>query len=90
MHFYDDAVPLASTATFEPPHAPVSDYRKIQAALGLQRTLVVQPTGDGFDNSCTLAGMAALGEVARGIGVVPPDTDEVELRRAALGGGGLQ
>ena len=49
--------------------------------MGLQRTVVVQPTGYGFDNSCTLAGTAALGADARGIGVVPPDMDEVELQR---------
>ena len=41
IHIYEDGVPLAPTATFKPPHAPLSAYRKVQEALGLER--VVQP-----------------------------------------------
>ena len=81
MHVYEDRFALAPTATFKPPHAPVSEYRKVQAALGLQRMVVVQPTGYGFDNTCTLEAMAALGAAARGIVVIRPDASEAELRR---------
>jgi D-galactarolactone isomerase len=31
VHAYDDAYPLAPTATFKPPHAPMADYAKVQA-----------------------------------------------------------
>jgi D-galactarolactone isomerase len=81
MHVYEDRFAIAPTATFKPPHAPVSEYRKVQAALGLQRMVVVQPTGYGFDNTCTLEAMVALGAAARGIVVIRPDTSEAELRR---------
>ena len=36
MHVYEDRFALAPTATFKPPHAPDSEYHKVQAALGLQ------------------------------------------------------
>jgi len=74
LHVYDDAYPLAPTATFRPPHAPVADYQAVQQHLGLARAVVVQPTGYGFDNRCTLAAIAALGPDARGIAVVATDT----------------
>lgn len=81
MHVYEDSYPLAPTATFKPPHAPASAYREVQRALGLSRVVVIQPTGYGFDNRCTLAGIAALGPEARGIAVVPPDVPDAELQR---------
>ncbi|WP_250510889.1 amidohydrolase family protein [Caballeronia sp. GACF4] len=81
LHVYDDAYPLAPSATFRPPSAPASAYREVQRALGLSRAIVVQPTGYGFDNRCTLAAIEQLGEGARGIAVVPPDVDDAELQR---------
>jgi len=91
MHIYEDRFALAPTATFKPPHAPASEYRKVQAALGLQRMVVVQPTGYGFDNTCTLEAMAAFGPAARGIVVIRPDTGEAELQRLhALGARGVR
>lgn len=91
MHVYEERFALAPTATFKPPHAPVSAYLKVQAALGLQRMVVVQPTGYGFDNRCTLEAMAAFGACARGIVVIPPDTPMAELQRLhALGVRGVR
>jgi len=81
MHIYDDRFPLAPTATFKPTNAPASAYRKVQRELGIERAVVVQPTGYGFDNRCTLEGMAELGPGTRGIAVVPPDVADAELRR---------
>ncbi len=31
IHAYDEAYPLAPTATFNPPHAPMNDYAQVQA-----------------------------------------------------------
>jgi D-galactarolactone isomerase len=81
MHIYDDRFPLAPTATFKPPNAPASAYRKVQQDLGITRAIVVQPTGYGFDNRCTLEGIAQLGSDARGVAVVPPDVTGAELER---------
>jgi D-galactarolactone isomerase len=80
MHVYEDAYPLAPTATFKPPHAPASAYRAVQRELGLARTVVIQPTGYGLDNRCTMAAVAALGPEARAVVVVAPDVAPAELR----------
>lgn len=82
LHVFEDGYPLARTATFTPPHAPASAYRAVQRALGLQRAVVVQPTGYGFDNRCTLAAIEQLGiDATRGIAVVPPGVPQAELQR---------
>ncbi len=81
IHVYEDGYELAPTATFTPPHAPASAYREQQRELGTERVLVVQPTGYGFDNRCTLAAIEALGPGARGIAVVKPDTSQLGLDR---------
>src|SRR6266849_4994587 len=71
MHFYDKKYPLAPTAASAPPDdGSVATYRGLQRRIGIARTVVVQPTAYGKDNSCTLDGMAALGRNARGVAVV--------------------
>lgn len=81
MHFYGprDRYPLAPTCPVEPPTGSVSDYREIQARLGLERVVIVQPTAYGFDNRCQLDAMAALGDCARGVVVVGPEAEDAEL-----------
>ncbi|WP_176041311.1 amidohydrolase family protein [Burkholderia stabilis] len=86
IHIYDDAYPLAPTATFRPPRAPVAAYRRVQQALGLARVVVVQPTGYGFDNRCTLDALAAFGPCARGVATLPVDVPDVELERLHAAG----
>lgn len=86
MHVYDDRFELAPTATFRPPHAPTADYLAMRSRIGIARTVVVQPTGYGFDNACTLEAMAAMGGSARGIAVVPPDVKDAELERLTKAG----
>jgi D-galactarolactone isomerase len=88
MHIYEDRFPLAPTATFKPPHAPVSEYRKVQRDLGISQAIVVQPTAYGFDNRCTLEAIAQLGPDARGIAIVRPDVTDAELER--LTGAGIR
>ncbi len=86
VHVYEPGFPLAPTATFQPPHAPVSAYREVQKALGLERVVLVQPTGYGFDNRCLLEGLAQLGAGARGVVVVPTWVDDDELARLHASG----
>lgn len=66
------AIPLRATATM---------YREVQAALGLQRVVVVQANMFGSDNRGMLAAMAELGAQARGVAVIEPDVDDAELQR---------
>src|SRR5262245_39492542 len=86
MHIYDSRYPTAKTAAFTPPDASVDDYRKVRARLGIERTVVVQPSTYGTDNRCTLAAMAALGDSARGIAVVDQTVTDAELDRLTKAG----
>lgn len=86
MHIYEERFKLVPTATFKPPHAPVADYLAMRKRLGVARTIVVQPSGYGADNSCTLEAMAALGASARGIAVVEAGVGDAELDRLTKAG----
>ena len=87
MHIYESGFPTAPSATFTPPDAPVADYLKVRARLGITRTVVVQPSTYGTDNRCTLAAIAALGDSARGIAVVDQSVTDAELERLVEIGG---
>lgn len=91
VHIYEPGYALAPTATFTPPDAPLSAYRAVQQALHLRRAVIVQPTGYGFDNACTLAAVAGLGEDARAVVVVQPGVSDAELERLhATGARGIR
>jgi D-galactarolactone isomerase len=88
MHFYGpyDRFPLAPTSPSSPPPALVADYRKLQARLGLERVVVVQPAGYATDNRCTMAAVAEIGDAARAVVVVDAEAPETELQALADGG----
>ncbi len=88
MHFYGprERYPLAPTCPVEPPAGSVSDYRRIQSRLGLERVVAVQPTAYGFDNRCQLDAMAALGDCARGVVVVGAAVEDAELESLTAAG----
>jgi len=86
IHVYEPGYPLAPTATFEPPPAPLSAYQQVQRRLGLSRAVVVQPTGYSFDNRCTLDTLARLGAGARGVAVIDPSVGEETLLQCHAAG----
>ena len=86
MHIYDRRYPTAPTALLTPPDAGVAVYREMCRRLGIERTVVVQPTTYGRDNRCTLDAIAALGANARGIAVVDEGVTDVELDRLTRAG----
>jgi D-galactarolactone isomerase len=86
MHVFDGRFPLAANARRQESDAPVSEYRKVQSRLGLERVVVVQPTAYGKDNRCTVAAIAELGEGARGIAVVDDSVSDAELERLTAAG----
>jgi D-galactarolactone isomerase len=81
MHIFESRFPLAPTATVVPPEAPVAEYLKVRHRLGLSRCVIVQPSGYGTNNRCTLEAIAAMGESARGIAVVNESVSDQELQR---------
>jgi D-galactarolactone isomerase len=88
IHFYDSKYPLAPTALGPGPTANAASYRsEMMEPLGIERTVIVQPTAYGTDNSATLDGIAALGlSVARGIAVVDDKVTDTELEALTRGG----
>ena len=66
--------------------APVATYRQMAASLGIARNVIVQPSGYGFDNACTLDALATMGPQARAIVVIPPASPQAELQRLHAAG----
>ncbi len=85
MHFYDSKMPSAP-GTFLPGDFGVAGYRAVQARLGLERVIVVQPNAYADDNRVTLSSLRDLGKDARGVAVVKPDVKDSELERLTKGG----
>jgi len=76
----DDRAPASHDAT-------VAQYRQIQALLGTQRAVVIQPRPYGTDHRVMLDAIARMGLAnARGVGVVHPDVSERELTLLHEGG----
>jgi D-galactarolactone isomerase len=91
MHFYDKRYPIAPTAKILAPDALVPEYMKMRQRLGIERTIVVQPSAYGSDNRCTMDAVAAIGPSARAVVVVEPDVSDAELERLTkLGARGLR
>ena len=87
MHFYDSKYAMVPTAVVRPPDASVEMYRELKSKLGIDRTVVVQPSSYGKDNRCTLESIERLGiDKARGIAVVDTSVTDAELERLTRGG----
>ena len=80
MHIYEKKYPVAPNAIMSPPDGPMVKYMRVKERLGLQRTVVVQPTTYGTDNRCTLEAIATLGENARGVVAVNNSVSDDELQ----------
>ncbi|MFO1349580.1 MAG: amidohydrolase family protein [Gammaproteobacteria bacterium] len=89
MHVYGpaDRYPVAPTNAIPvPAQATIADYRKAMTRVGIQRAVIVQPSAYGTDNRCTLDGMKALGDNARGVAVVDTTVTDAELARLTQAG----
>ena len=73
--------PLVETKTLLPGEAVLEDFLALRERLGLDRCVVVQPSFFGTDNGCTLAAVARMGDSARAVVVIDPETSDEELRR---------
>jgi len=81
MHIYHHRYPTAATAVVKPADAVVPDYLAMRKRIGVDRTVVVQPSAYGLDNTCTVDAMAEIGPSARGIAVCNEQTPDAELQR---------
>jgi predicted TIM-barrel fold metal-dependent hydrolase len=87
-HVFGPAAPFPFVAErgYTPPDSPLEDYLRLQDALGLERTVIVQPSVYGNDHRCTEDAIRRLGANARGIAVVPATIDQRELARLDAAG----
>lgn len=81
MHVFGplDRYPPAAQRGYTPAPAPLARYRAMATALGLQRTVLVQPSAYGTDNACMLDALRILPEALRGIAVIDETTPESAL-----------
>lgn len=79
VHIYDQRYPISPLTVLKPPDASLEQYREVQAALGLGRVVLVQPTTYGLDNRCQLAAVAQLGDTARAVVVIDDSATDAQL-----------
>jgi predicted TIM-barrel fold metal-dependent hydrolase len=82
-HIYGpfDRFPLPDDRSFTPNEAPETALRHLHDHLGIDRAVIVQSTGHGFDHRPLLAALATGAGRYRGVALVKPSTDPGELRR---------
>ncbi|BEP64411.1 amidohydrolase family protein (plasmid) [Variovorax sp. V213] len=75
VHVFDPGrFPLAASRTYTPGIATVTDLQAMQARLGVERVVLVQPSCYGTDNGAVLDAIARIGQAhARGIAVLDFD-----------------
>jgi predicted TIM-barrel fold metal-dependent hydrolase len=71
---------------YTPPPATVADLRAFHQAIGVPRTVFVQPSVYGTDNRCLLDGLQQLGKNARGMAVIDRTFTAPQLDDLAAGG----
>ena len=81
MHIYEPGYALRAEAAHASQPSTLNHYREVRKKLGLTRTVIVQPSGYGTDNTCTLEAMAKLGDAARGVAIVDPEAPDAEIER---------
>jgi len=81
VHIFGDPqrFPFFSGRVYTPETASVAELRALHQALHISRTVIVQPSVYGTDNSCTLDALKQLGTVVRGVAVIDASTPDAAL-----------
>lgn len=81
VHVYGpaDRYPVAPTRAFDVPEALPSSLRRLHDILGIDRLVLVQPSGYGTDNRRHLDAVAELGRPARVIVSLPAEVSDAEV-----------
>lgn len=88
LHVYgpQENYPASPASDFAVPDALPAACRHLHDVLGIERLVLVQPSGYGFDNRRQLDALAELGRPARAVVSLPFDVSDAELRRLHDGG----
>jgi len=81
MHVFGpfDRFPLAAERSYNVPEALLAAHEAMKRRVGLERTVLVQPSGYGVDNRALLEALRVLGPRGRGVAVVDADAPDAEL-----------
>ena len=71
---------MAEGRAYTPPEASVAQLQAFHKRLGIARTVLVQPSFYGTDNSCMLDSLAQLGASARAVAVVDATIPDAQLK----------
>ena len=66
--------PMTVDRHYTPGQADTQALRQHMQACGVQRAVLVHPSVYGTDNRCMLDAIASLGDMARGVAVIAPDS----------------
>jgi predicted TIM-barrel fold metal-dependent hydrolase len=80
-----DRHPLAAERAYTVPPAPIEAHEAMKRAVGLERTVLVQASGHGYDNGALLAALGELGARGRAVVVLDPRAPG-DLERLHRGG----
>lgn len=89
VHIFEpDRFDYAANRSYTPGPATVEDLRRFHSELGVERSVLVQPSTYGTDNRCLIAALRELGrDTARGIAVIDPATvQDGDLKALAAAG----
>lgn len=80
-----DRFPMTESRVYTPPTASLFELEAMHRELGVERTVLIQPSFYGADNDCLLSALKELGPTARGVAVVSEGTttDELDHLRAS-------
>lgn len=80
--------PYAPDRSYTPPDAPLEQFQRLQATLGLERAVLVNASCHGSDNTVILDAIAQSAGRYRGVANVDAGVTDAELER--LHGGGIR
>ncbi|ARP81146.1 hypothetical protein CAL12_10025 [Bordetella genomosp. 8] len=83
------AYPFDAARTYTPGDAPLEALVAMHRSLGVDRTVIVQPSPYGTDNRCLLDALAHLDGQGRGVAVIDDDTSDealADMHRAGVRG----
>ena len=94
-HFHifgpESRYPYVPVRRFTPPEVSTADFEHVCRQLGIQRAILVQPSGYGFDNGRALDAAAEMTLETRLVVVLPLDAPDAEWQRHhAAGARGLR
>ena len=73
--------PLAAERAYNVAEASLGAHERMKRQVGLERTVLVQASGHGYDNRAMLAALSQLGARGRAVAVLEPSTPASELER---------